>query len=162
MQTYAHSYPDEVTGLVLLDPAPLGWIIGEGFPELRDLFNQEKIAMGEAADDASASSDPEIATSAAYLNAVASENKQLFGQTAGQVAGIPTFGEIPLTVIGATEAEPRFGEYAQAFRQFWNDESQRLADKSSEGRFILAKGSSHHIHLDAPQVVVEAILQLAQ
>lgn len=162
MQVYAHSYPEGATGLVLLDPPPLAWIMGEGFPELRELFNQEMIALREAADAASASSDPDIAASAAYLNAIASENEQFFGQTGERVVAIHFFGELPLTVIGATEPEPGFGEYAQAFRQFWNDESQTLAGKSGSGQFILAEGSSHHIHLDAPQVVIDAILEMIQ
>lgn len=162
MQVNAHSYPEGVTGLVLLDPPPLAWIMGEGFPELRELFNQEMIALREAADAASTSSDPDTAASAAYLNAIASENEQFFGQTGERVAAIHSFGELPLTVISATEPEPGFGEYAQAFRQFWNDESQTLAGKSGSGQFILAEGSSHHIHLDAPQVVIDAILEMMQ
>jgi pimeloyl-ACP methyl ester carboxylesterase len=154
MQVYAHSYPEGVTGLVLLDPPPLVWILGEGFPELRELFDQERIALRAAAEAAGVSAD------AAFLNATASENEQLFGPTAERVAAIHSFGELPLTVIGATEPEPGFGEYAPAFRQFWNSESRTLAARSGSGQFILAAGSSHHIHLDAPQVVMGAILDM--
>lgn len=161
MQVYAHSNPEEVTGLVLLDPPPLAWMMGEGFPELRELFNQEMLALRDAADAARASSDPEIRASAPFLNAIASENEQFFGRTADRVAEISTFGELPLSVIGATEPEPGFSEYAPAFRQFWNEESQMLSGKSESGKFILAEGSSHHIHLDAPQVAIDAILEMA-
>jgi pimeloyl-ACP methyl ester carboxylesterase len=31
MQVYANTYPEEVTGLVLLDPSPLAWMKGRGF-----------------------------------------------------------------------------------------------------------------------------------
>jgi pimeloyl-ACP methyl ester carboxylesterase len=162
MQVYANSHPEEVTGLVLLDPSPLAWMMGEGFPELRELFNQASIAQREAADAASESSDPDVRANAAYLEAVASEFEEFFGRTADEVAAIDSFGELPLTVIGATEPDPNFGEYGQAFRQFWNEESQALARKSASGQFILAEGSSHHIHLDAPQVVIDAILEMTQ
>lgn len=162
MQVYAASYPEEVAALVLLDPSPLAWMMGEGFPELRELFNQESMALREAANAASASSDPDARAIAAYLDATASEFEEFFGRTADEVSAIQSFGELPLTVIGATEPEPRFGEYAQAFRQFWNEESQMLAGKSESGKFILAEGSSHHIHLDAPQVVIDAILEMIQ
>jgi hypothetical protein len=37
-----------------------------------------------------------------------------------------------------------------------------LAGKSESGKFILAEASSHHIHLDAPQVVIDAILEMIQ
>ena len=160
LQVYADSYPEEVAGLVFLDPPPLAWIMGKGFPELRELFNQEMIALRKAADTASVSSNPDERANAAYLNAIASENEEFFGQTAERVAEIHSFGELPLIVIGATEPEPGFGEYAQTFRQFWNEESLILAGKSESGKFILAEGSSHHIHLDAPQVLIDAILEM--
>jgi pimeloyl-ACP methyl ester carboxylesterase len=160
MQVYAHIYPEQVIGLVLLDPSPLAWMMGEGFPELRELFIEQMKAMREDADAAGSSSDPEARAITAYLNAVASEFEEFFGRTAEEVAEIHSFGKLPLTVIGATEPEPGFGEYAQAYRQFWNEESQMLAGKSEAGIFILAEGSSHHIHLDAPQVVTDAILEM--
>jgi pimeloyl-ACP methyl ester carboxylesterase len=162
MQVYANTYPEEVTGLVLLDPSPLAWMMGEGFPELRELFIQQSLAQRDAADAASASSDPDAMAIAPYLDATASEFEEFFGLTADEVAAIHSFGELPLTLIGATEPDPGFGEYGQAFRQFWNEESQALARKSASGQFILAEGSSHHIHLDAPQLVIDAILELIQ
>ena len=160
MQAFAASYAEQVVGAVVLDPPPLGWLMGEGFPELRELFRQQTSAMGAAAGAARASSDPEEKAQAAFLEAVASEHEQLFSQTAQQVGAISSFGQMPLTVIGATEPDPRFGESSAAFRQFWNSESQELAAKSERGRFILADGSSHHIHLDAPQLVIEAIREI--
>jgi pimeloyl-ACP methyl ester carboxylesterase len=160
MQVLAASHPEQVVGAVLLDPPPLGWMIGEGFPDLRELFRQETTVMGTAAAGLLASSDPEERAEGAFLEAVASEHEELFAQTAQQVGAISSFGLMPLIVIGATEPDPRFGEDAEAFRQFWNDESRELAVKSERGRFILAEGSSHHIHLDAPQLVIDAIREI--
>lgn len=162
MQVFTAKYPEQVAGAVLLDPSPLAWIMGEGFPELRELFKQEATAMQAAAEAARASSDPEAKAQADFLETVASEFEQLIGNTGHQVAAISSFGELPLIVIGATEPEPNFGESAQAFRQFWNDESRTLAGKSENGRFILAEGSSHHIHLDAPDVLTDEILQIVE
>jgi pimeloyl-ACP methyl ester carboxylesterase len=160
MQVYANSYPEEVVGLVLLDPSPLAWMMGTGFPELRDLFNQETVAQRKAADEMKASSDPDAMAFAAFLDATASEFEEFFGRTADELAAIRSFGKLPLIVIGATQPDPRFGEDGPAFRQFWNEESQALARKSTSGQFVLAEGSSHHIHLDAPQLVIDAIQQL--
>jgi pimeloyl-ACP methyl ester carboxylesterase len=160
MQVYASTYPEEIAGLVLLDPSPLAWMMGEGFPELRELFNQQSAAHREEVDGVSVSSDPEAKAIAAYMDATASEFEEFFGRTADEVAAISSFGELPLTVIGATESDPNFGDSGQAFRQFWNEESQVLARKSESGNFILAEGSSHHIHLDAPQVVIDAVLEM--
>lgn len=159
MQVYANRYSEKVRGLVLLDPTPLAWLRGEGFPELRELFDQESKAMQEAAQAANESSDPEAQAAAARLTALASEFEELFGRTADAVAGITSFDGLPLTVIGATEPDPHFGGSGEAFRQFWNQENQALAEKSTSGHFILAEGSSHQIHLDMPELVIEVILE---
>jgi pimeloyl-ACP methyl ester carboxylesterase len=160
MQVYADSYPENVKGLVLIDPPPLAWMQGEGFPELRELFLKEMLALREAADAASASNDPEIQASAGFLQSLASENEAFFGQTADRVSEIQSFGNIPVIVIGATQPEPGFGEFANAYRQFWNEESKALAEKSSNGEFILAEESGHHIHLDSPGAVINAIIEM--
>lgn len=160
MQVFAASYPEQTAGAVLLDPSPLAWMLGEGFPELRELFMQEAGAVRAAAGSARASSDPEEITNVAFLESLASEFEQFFGNTARQVAAVRSFGDLPVTVIGASEPDLHFGESADAFRQFWNEESQSLAGKSQNGRFLLAEGSSHHIHLDAPQLVIDEIRQM--
>jgi hypothetical protein len=69
---------------------------------------------------------------------------------------------MPLTVVAATQPDPRFGDAAQAFRQFWNEQSEQLAQKSTRGVFIRAEGSSHHIHLDAPQLVLDVVRKMIQ
>lgn len=162
MQVYADSYKKEVAELVLLDPSPLAWIKGEGFPELRELFIQQTISQREEADKLKASSDPEALAVAGFMEATASEFEEFFGRTADEVAGIDSFGELPLVVIAASEPEPAFGEDGPAFRQFWNAESQALTLKSTSGQFILAEGSSHHIHLDVPQLIIDAILEILE
>lgn len=162
MQVYASTYPEEVAGLILLDPSPLAWMMGESFPELRDLFNQQSATYRAEADEVSASSDPDAIAIKPYMDATVSELEEFFGRTTDEIAAISSFGELPLIVIGATEPDPNFNGNGQAFRQFWNEESQKLAGKSESGKFILAEGSSHHIHLDAPRVVIDAIIELMQ
>lgn len=118
MQVYAHRYPEDVSGMVLLDPSPLAWMLGEGFPVLRELFNQAALAQRETADAVRRSSDPDFRAKAAYLEALASEFEQFFGRTADEVAAIESFGKMPLIVIGATEPDPNFGQDGAAYRQF--------------------------------------------
>ena len=71
VQVFAASYPEQVVGLVLLDPSPLSWMMGEGFPELRELFMRETGAMRAEADAARASSDSEGKAQAAFWEALA-------------------------------------------------------------------------------------------
>lgn len=158
LQVYAAAYPEEVAGLVLLDPPPLEWLVGENYPEFRELFRQEARTKRGVADAALSSGQPEERTQADFLLAVASEYEELFGQSAAQVAAINSFGKLPVVVIGATAPNP--GPSGESFRLFWNGESQRLAGKSTHGRFIPADGSSHSIHLDSPDLVRQVIRQM--
>jgi pimeloyl-ACP methyl ester carboxylesterase len=65
-------------------------------------------------------------------------------------------------VIGSGKPNPAFGADAEAFQQFWIEESQTLADKSTNGTFILAPESSHYLHEDAPDVVLDAIREMVK
>ena len=162
LQVFAHLYRDDVAGLVLLDPFPLAWMKGEAYPELRSLFVQDAITMRAASIAACNSPDPKVQAQTVFLNAVVSECQQIFNATTSQLSAVGTFGDLPLIVIGATEIEPAFGIHAEGSRRFWNDESHSLAEKSTAGRFILAENSGHAIHLDQPQIVIYAILDLLQ
>jgi pimeloyl-ACP methyl ester carboxylesterase len=162
MQVFAARYPDQAVGAVLLDPPPLKWIMGTGFPDLREMFSQQTDEFLAAADAPSASSDPAEKARASFYQALASENEEMLGRSADQLAAIDSFGDLPLVVIAATEPNPGFGESAQAFQRFWIEQSQELAGKSANGSFILAEGSRHHIHLDASQLVVDAIQEMVR
>lgn len=162
MQVFADKFPDQVAGAILLDPPLIDWLIGNAFPELRQVFIQQTEAFKAMAEAARNSSEDEEKKKAAFYEAVASENENLMGASAAQAASIESFGELPLVVIGATEPNPNFGESAQDFQGFWLQQSAALAKKSTQGSFIRAEGSSHYIHLDDPQLVLEAIDQMIE
>jgi pimeloyl-ACP methyl ester carboxylesterase len=161
-QVFAGRYPEQVAGLILLDPTPLAFITGQAFPELYRMFEQQAAELRQVAEAARQSTDAEAQTKANYLEAVASENAALIAESASQVAAIESFGDIPLVVIGSGKPNPAFGADAEAFQQFWIEESQALADKSTNGTFILAPESSHYLHEDAPDVVLDAIREMVK
>ena len=158
LQVYAAAYPKEVAGLVLLDPPPLDWMVGDNYPEYRSLFIEGAKSNRALAAAALSSAQLQERAKADSLLAVASEMDELFGKSAAQVAAIHTFGNVPLVVIGATAPNP--GPTGESFRQFWNSESQELAGMSARGQFIAAEGSSHSIYLDAPDLVHRVIRQM--
>jgi pimeloyl-ACP methyl ester carboxylesterase len=160
MQVFADQYPHQTAGAILLDPPPLDWLMGKGFPELRELFAEQTRQLSLAAEAARSATDPEAKKQAGFLEMVASESSELMGQSAVQASAIQSFGDLPLTVIASTEPNPNFGSSAEAYQQFWIDQSENLATKSTRGKFILAEGSSHHIHLDKPQLVLDAIREM--
>lgn len=162
VQVFAAQYPDVVDGLVLLDPPPLEWITGGPvFPELQDLFRQQTRELSATAEALSQSSDPQDRARAGYFRTLASEHEELFGESALQVAAIGSFGDVPLTVIASGKANPAFGESAQAFQQFWIEQSRELAGKSTRGMFFLVQASGHMLHQDAPKEVIQAVRRLS-
>jgi len=163
MQVFAAQYPDVTAGLILLDPTPLGWMQdGSTFPELTAQFMAQAQEMEAQAEALLTSEAPEDQTQGAYLQALASEHKELLGESARQVAGIESFGDLPLLVINAAQPNPAFGESADAFQTYWIEQSQALAQKSSAGRFVLAEDSGHMIYIDSPGTMIIAVRDLLE
>ncbi len=162
LQVYAARYPDDVAGIVLLDPPPLSWILGESYLGLRQMAEQMTNEWQAQADRLADSSDPRALAEAAFFRAIASEHREMLGESATLAAANETFGDLPLAVIASGMANPLFGEVADEYQQYWVRQSRAVAGKSTRGRFILVKESSHHLHRDAPAVVLEAIVALVR
>jgi len=162
VQVFADRYPDLVAGLILLDPTPLPFITGQAFPALHRVFEQQAAGLQQTAEAARQSTDAEAQAQAGYLGAVASEHAALIAESASQVAAISSFGAVPLVVIGSGKPNPAFGADAEAFQQFWIEQNRELATRSTDGTFVLAQESSHYLHEDAPDVVLDAIRQMVE
>jgi pimeloyl-ACP methyl ester carboxylesterase len=162
VQVFVDLYPDLVAGAVLLDPAPLGFITGERFPELYQMAEQETAGLLAVAENARGATDPEEKARASYFQTLASEHAMMMADSADQVTAIESFGETPLIVLASGEPNPTFGDSAEAFQQFWNEQSQALATKSANGAYILAEESGHHLYADVPDLVLDAIRQVVQ
>ena len=162
MQVFADRYPEKVAGLILLDPPPLPFITGQAFPDLYQMLEQQAVEFQSMAEAARQSTDTEALAKANFLEAVASEHAALITEGAAQVTAIGSFGDLPLIVIGSGIPNPVFGSDAEIFQQFWIEQNQELAEKSSRGTFVLAPESSHYLHEDVPDVVLEAIRQMVE
>ena len=160
LEVYAHRYPDEVAGLVLLDPPPLAWLVGEGFPELRQMAKQMTEEWQETADRRDNAADENERRQAVFLRMLASEHREMLGSSARLASDIVTFGTLPLIVIASGVPNPQFGVAAEAYQSYWIEQSRVLAAKSSRGKLILAKNSTHRLHLEAADLVVENILSI--
>jgi Tol biopolymer transport system component/pimeloyl-ACP methyl ester carboxylesterase len=162
IQVFADRYPNQVAGLILLDPPPLQFITGQAFPELFQMLEDQALELQNLAEATHQSADPEAQSQANYLEAIASEHAALIAESASQVAAIESFGDVPLVVIGSGIPNPAFGQDAEAYQQFWIEQNRELADKSTNGRFVLAQESSHYIHEDAPDLVLDAIREMVK
>ena len=159
MQIFANRYPELVAGIVLLDPPPLDWITGQGFPELRRLAEQETAGLLAAAEQARQAPDPIEKAKADYYETLASEHAMMF-EFAEEAAAIESFGDTPLIVLASGVPNPQFGESAEAFQQFWIEQSQALASKSTYGTCIVVEESTHFLYVDVPTLVLDTILQV--
>ncbi len=160
MQVYAHKYPADVAGMVLLDPPPLAWILGEGYPVLRELAQKMTADWQRQAEEAARSENAEAQAAAALLRTMASEHREMFGWSAKLAGAIPSFGAIPLVVIASGKPNPHFGPLAEEYQKYWAEQSRSLAGRSSRGRFVFAEHSSHNLYRDVPDLVIEGILSV--
>ena len=159
---FAWRYPEDVAGLVLLDPPPLSFALGREYKELGGMAKRMTAEWEAIADTAAKSVDPQDKARAAYFRAIASEHREMFGPSAKLVEGIATLGDIPLVVIAAGKANPNFGPIAEEYQKYWIEQSRSLAGKSTKAKFVIAKESSHYLYLDAPELVAENILSLVK
>jgi hypothetical protein len=119
-------------------------------------------AWQAAADRGAAASDPRARAEAEFFRTLASEHREMLGESAALAASIETLGDTPLTVIASGVPNPGFGDVAEEYQEYWIDQSRAVAARSTRGRFILVVESSHHLHRDAPAVVEEAIVSMVQ
>jgi carboxyl-terminal processing protease len=162
---FAAEFPDIVAGLVLLDPPPLSFILGRSYPDLRAMAESMTAEWQATADRSASAADPRERAQSAFFRMIASEHREMFGRSARLVVGLTRFGDLPLTVIAAGKANPAFGAVAEQYQKYWIEQSRLLAGKSTQGKFVLAEKSGHHLYLDAPELVareIEAVVDAAR
>ncbi len=162
VQVFASKYPKVVAGLVLLDPPPLSFILRQEWAELAGMAEQITTEWQAIADSAAKSTDAQEKTKSAFFRMIASEHREMFGQTAKLISAISTFGDKPLIVIASGRPNPAFGEAAEKFQQYWVEQSRKLSGKSTHGKFILAEGASHYLYVDVLELVAGSILSIVQ
>lgn len=160
IQVFASKYPDDVAGIVLLDPPPLSFILGQEYRDLGMMAEQMTAEWQAIADSAAKSTDVQEKARSAFFSMIASEHREMFGESARLVSAVSTFGDMPLVVMAAEKPNPAFGEVAEEYQRYWIEQSRALADKSTNGKFVLAEGASHYLYLDVPELVAESILSV--
>jgi pimeloyl-ACP methyl ester carboxylesterase len=179
VRAYAHIYPDEVVGMVLVDsmheeqyerlPSDksfipdqvrqfrmLGVLSSTGFMALapqmipNQVFPDEIFAQYKVA----------WATTG-HLTAAAAEFNAMLESTAEvRALQITSFGNLPLIVLSAGR-EFQFPSLSEAENQHyweeWKAMQSELADLSSMSQQTIAEKSGHHIQFDQPDLVIDAV-----
>jgi pimeloyl-ACP methyl ester carboxylesterase len=162
VEIYADRYPDDVAGMVLLDPPPLSFVLGREYKELIRLAEQMTDEWQGIADRGADSEDGRARSEAVFFRMLASEHREMFGKSGRLAEDIDSFGDIPVVVVASGVPNPMFGDVAEAYQRYWIEQSRMLAGKSSRGKFVLVEESTHRLHEDAADLVVETILSMLE
>lgn len=154
---FAVDHPDLVAGVVIIDPPPRDFVTGKAFPEMSELAAQMTEEWKKLASDNRSRGE---ARTADFFEAIASEHEMLFSEAAARYSAIDDLGDTPLIVISSGKPNPAFGELAESFQDFWIRSNKDLVSLSTRGKFVLVEEAGHHVHVDDPEIVVQAILQL--
>ena len=142
VQLYAYEHPDEVAGLVLVDPTP---------EEFSTRLGQLAAALGTPVPPASPSTPPGAdETSFAQMREA---------REAGPLS------PMPLVVFShgraAEPAERPPGWPVADEERIWRTLHEDIARLVPNGRHVVAEESGHDIHTEQPALVVDAILDVA-
>lgn len=132
MRLFATKYPDEVSGLILVDSTPEEY--KERFlptmpAEFQKKYKKQFVLEGNYQE---------------FMGSL-----KLAKETRRQL-------DIPLIVISAGKK----AYYSVRSQELWNNMQQELLTISTNSRYIVAENSAHYIQYDEPMIVVDAIRSL--
>jgi pimeloyl-ACP methyl ester carboxylesterase len=177
---YQHNYPDEVSGLVLVESwspelfsptpaviqqsisineslgkmAPFGllrFLRRTGILPLDDLLKADLLP-----EDVRPALQSEMVSQGMW--ATMSQEYRAMDESAKQLQVLDSLGDLPLVVIKAGQREPN--DYPPD--EVWDQTQEQLSKLSTNGRLVVAKDSGHFVQLEAPEVVVQAIRDLVE
>jgi pimeloyl-ACP methyl ester carboxylesterase len=154
IRLYAHTYPHEVVGLVLLDVPPADLSLRE-LRLLPPPLPQEPAALTDARNMAAAEWKDPFNTREGFDRAASAAQLQATGQ----------LGSLPLVVITAGIDEWPDGfpaAIARAMEQDWMDAQHELVALSTDSTHIIATESTHSIQECQPDLVIDAIRSLVE
>lgn len=180
VRVFARQYPEEVTGMVLVDSAHEEQ--GARLPFLKDAADQmigqfrtfsfmssfglmalspETIPNRGFPDEAYVQYQAVLATTDYFNGAIAETTAFYSGESFLKTAGL---GDLPLIVLSHGLPDTSSGiapAQQQEFEQEWTKMQTELAGLSPHSKQIIAEKSAHYIQLDEPELVIESILEMA-
>ncbi|HQR61365.1 MAG TPA: alpha/beta hydrolase [Methylophilaceae bacterium] len=168
MRLFSTTFDDEVVGLVLVDASHAG-----SLPYRRDengsgsnpaASNYRVLMVAAQADILKLPPEAIPAVHNDFLHtksiATARSEYRALADSVSQVQQAPGLGDIPLIVISRGIHE--WGESAEgaAREASWQAQQDELVRLSRRGTHKIASRSGHHIHLDEPGLVADAIREL--
>ncbi|MEI2665408.1 alpha/beta fold hydrolase [Rossellomorea sp. LJF3] len=134
VSVYAHEYPEEVAGLVLVDSTPVDYrerFLPTMTSEFQEAYRKQFVREG---------------------------NYEEFMESLGQLKEYEETLSMPVIVLSAGKKD----HYSEASQELWNIMQREMALISSKGEFVLAENSAHYIQRDEPLVVIKAVEKLIE
>lgn len=158
VRVFAHLYPDEVAGMILVDSTPTSPDIGVLYATAYPTYSPDEspgIAKNRMSED--------DITNGTLLPSFDGLD---MGASNEQVRQAGSFGDIPLVVICHTPGSadllglaPDVQEpYAATILKIQAD----LAKLSSKGEFVAARTSNHFISIYEPQIIIDAMIRMVE
>ncbi len=137
--TFASMFPEDVTGLLLIDASPVTW-------------NDASCAVVDDGSEVARS----FRQSCALVADPAANPERLDGPTAfAQLAEIDTLGDLPMTVTTAADHP-----FPTALDDIWNRGQEQWAALSSASLLVPVADTGHDIQLDQPAIIAEQFERL--
>ena len=144
--TFASLYPNQVTGIVVIDASPATWPtelcpVADGNSDFAAIVRANCAAWTEPTTNV--------------------EHLDVFTSFA-EVAAIDSLGSIPMTVITAVDRQfpGSTPDELTHLTEAWNRGQQRWSELSTTSQVIPVENTSHDIQLDQPDVVIDAVIGL--
>lgn len=139
VELFAKLYPEEVAGVVFVDPLPAGF---------SNACVQTLGLKGCDVPDELLATLPDVIR-AEHLG---------FKETEQLIASLGGFADSPVTVLSRTQ--PAESPEELAVLNLLQNMQQAMAAQSINGTYIAVPGAGHFIQHDAPETVIQAIKQL--
>jgi pimeloyl-ACP methyl ester carboxylesterase len=151
MRLYAHQYPTDVVGMVLVDADH-----EEMDPRIEQILPPETANESEG-----------MKGIRQYLAEAKDPNtnpeKIDFQASSAQLRAVTSLGDIPLVVIIAGAQDPFLPEeIAPQLTALWREMQEDHTRLSSRGRLVVAEQSDHLIPQKQPQIIVDAIEEVVE
>jgi pimeloyl-ACP methyl ester carboxylesterase len=178
VQIYASRYPDEVAGMVLVDPQFYNYpsyldpevqnALAEALPSPGSTLWPKFLAtigvtrlpytFGGQTDERTA-----ISTHAKNTYEALDETTSLEESAKERRAATVSLGDKPLMVLSAGARDPLPGasqEQSDRFNEAWTKSQADLTQASQNSEQIIAEDSTHNIQADDPELVIDAVRQV--
>ncbi len=166
---FAHRHPQRTAGLVMvdasherlferLDGAGLGKPVAPTGGQFV-IANHESLPAGLPAETRRVARALALGPDSVY--ALYGELR-LLRESARQVQRADTLPQVPLAVIARDGVQRAKTERGKKVARIWLELQKDLAERTLESRLLVTRESSHHIHLDQPNLVVGAIRSVVE